>query len=92
MVSELTITAIALVGASVTLAILVWLAAIFDLIAGPNPFSSLENDKGNQVIPGQAFSAPTARSQATCSECGARLDAESYMYCLSCLKQDPAES
>lgn len=91
MVSELTITAIALVGASIALATILWLAAIFDLIAGPDRFGLLENDKGEQVMPGQAFSSSSARSRATCSECGAPLESESYMYCLSCLKQDPAD-
>lgn len=84
-------TAIALVLVSITMAIIIWLAAIFDFIAGPDRFGLLENDKGEKVMPGQAFSSSSSRFRATCSECGARLESESYMYCLSCLKQEPTD-
>ncbi len=91
MITELTVMAIGLVGVSITLAIIIWLAAIFDLIAGPDRLGLLENDKGEQVMPSQALSSSSAPSSAACSECGAPLESESYMFCLSCLRQEPAD-
>lgn len=91
MVSELTMTAMVFIGMSIMVSVIIWIAAIVDLIVGPEAFSSFANGDGSRVMPSQTLSGGSSQSRGTCSECGARLESESFMFCLACLDQEPGD-